>query len=176
MRSQRKPLYETLLKVKEELMLLGFISLLLNVLQGPMGRWCVNPDIMRHLLPCKTPPRDTEHLGDAVFAGATRRLLAGGGDSEDYCMEKGKVSLLSAEAIHQLHIFIFVLAVTHFVLSATTVLLGIVQTRNGQHWETKIQEKDADVSQMIKHVQEFKFIQDHFRGHRKRWKTVGWMV
>jgi hypothetical protein len=94
MRSRRKPLYETLLKVKEELMLLGFISLLLNVLQGPMGRWCVNPDIMRHLLPCKPPPRasrDTEHLGDAVFAGAmggVRRLLAGGDDSEDYCMEK----------------------------------------------------------------------------------------
>ncbi|XP_051216863.1 MLO-like protein 1 [Lolium perenne] len=178
MRSRKKPLYEALLKVKEELMLLGFISLLLNVLQGPMGRWCVNPDIMRHLLPCKPPPRasrKTEHLGDAVFAGARRLLAGGGGDSEGYCMEKGKVPLLSAEAIHQLHIFIFVLAVTHFVLSAITVLLGMAQTRNWRHWETKIQENDADASQMIKHVQEFKFIQDHFRGHRKRWRTVGWM-
>ena len=40
---------------------------------------------------------------------------------------KGKVPILSAEAIHQLHIFIFVLAVTHFLLSAITVLLGIAQ-------------------------------------------------
>jgi mlo protein len=94
MRSRKKPLYEALLKVKEELMLLGFISLLLNVLQGPMGRWCVSPDLMRHLLPCKPPPREshkTEHVGDAVFAGVmggARRLLAGGDDSEGYCMEK----------------------------------------------------------------------------------------
>uniref|UniRef100_A0ACD5YNE9 Uncharacterized protein n=1 Tax=Avena sativa TaxID=4498 RepID=A0ACD5YNE9_AVESA len=178
MRSRKKPLYEALLKVKEELMLLGFISLLLTVFQGPMGRWCVSPDLMRHLLPCKPPPleaSETEHLGGAVFVGA-RRLLAGGGDdSEGYCMEKGKVPLLSAEAIHQLHIFIFVLAVTHFVLSAITVLLGIAQTRNWRNWETKIQETDANAPEMIKHVQEFQFIQDHFRGHRKRWKTVGWM-
>jgi mlo protein len=91
MRSRKKPLYEALLKVKEELMLLGFISLLLNVLQGPMGRWCVNPDLMRHLLPCKPPPRETEHFGDAVSAGVmggVRRLLAGGDDSKGYCMKK----------------------------------------------------------------------------------------
>lgn len=37
---------------------------------------------------------------------------------------QGKVPLLSLEAIHQLHIFIFVLAVTHVVLSLTTVVLG----------------------------------------------------
>jgi mlo protein len=49
---------------------------------------------MRHLLPCKPPPREshkTEHVGDAVFAGVmggARRLLAGGDDSEGYCMEK----------------------------------------------------------------------------------------
>jgi hypothetical protein len=40
---------------------------------------------------------------------------------------QGKVPILSVEAIHQLHIFIFVLAVTHVVLSAVTVILGITQ-------------------------------------------------
>lgn len=40
---------------------------------------------------------------------------------------KGKAPLLSVEAIHQLHIFIFVLALTHVVLSLTTVVLGITQ-------------------------------------------------
>ena len=51
MRSRKKPLYEALLKVKEELMLLGFISLLLTVFQGPMGKLCVSPGTMHHLLP-----------------------------------------------------------------------------------------------------------------------------
>jgi hypothetical protein len=30
--------------------------------------------------------------------------------------------------------------------------------------------------QMFKYVQEFKFIQDHFKGHGKRWKIFGWLV
>lgn len=40
---------------------------------------------------------------------------------------QGKVPLLSLEALEQIHIFIFVLAVTHVALSAFTVLLGLVQ-------------------------------------------------
>uniref|UniRef100_M8BZU1 MLO-like protein n=1 Tax=Aegilops tauschii TaxID=37682 RepID=M8BZU1_AEGTA len=177
-RSRKKPLYEALLKVKEELMLLGFISLLLTVFQGPMGKLCVSPGTMHHLLPCKPPPHKTDHLGGAVFTGVlggARRLLAGGASSDQYCLKKGKVPLLSSEAIHQLHIFIFVLAVTHFLLSAITVLLGIAQTRNWRHWEAKIQEDDGGAPQMIKHVREFKFIQDHFKGHRKRSRIFGWM-
>ncbi|GJN21358.1 hypothetical protein PR202_gb08827 [Eleusine coracana subsp. coracana] len=98
-KDRRKPLYEALLKVKEELMLLGFMSLLLNVLQGAI----------------------------------TQRI----------CIpESGKVPILSVEATHQLHIFIFILAVTHVVLSAITIILGITQTRNWRHWEEKIQLND----------------------------------
>lgn len=37
---------------------------------------------------------------------------------------QGKVPLLSLEALHQLHIFIFVLAITHVIFSALTMLLG----------------------------------------------------
>ena len=40
---------------------------------------------------------------------------------------QGKVPILSTEAIHQLHIFIFALAVTHVVLSAVTLILGVTQ-------------------------------------------------
>ena len=181
MKSPSKLLYEALLKVKEELMLMGFISLLLTVFQGPVGKVCVRQSAMHIMLPCKPPPHPpskTEHLRYAMFTsvmGRGRRLLAGGGTSEDYCLKKGKVSILSAEAIHQLHIFIFVLAVTHFLFSAITVLLGIAQTRNWRHWETKIQINDDSAPQMIKHVQEFKFIEDHFKGHKKRWSIFGWL-
>ncbi|KAI4974298.1 hypothetical protein ZWY2020_047578 [Hordeum vulgare] len=169
--SPKKLLYEVLLKVKEELMLLGFISLLLTVFQDPVGKVCVRQSAMLIMLPCKPPPRPprkTEHLGDTMIngvMGGARRLLAGGGASEDYCLKKGKVPILSAEAIHQLHILIFALAVTHVLFSAITVLLGIAQTRNWRHWETNIHIKDAS---------EFKFIQDHFNGHKKRWKIFGW--
>ena len=37
---------------------------------------------------------------------------------------QGKVPLLSLEALHQLHIFIFVLAITHVIFSVLTMVLG----------------------------------------------------
>jgi len=43
------------------------------------------------------------------------------------CFLQGKVPLLSLEATHQLHIFIFVMAITHVIFSCTTMLLGSVQ-------------------------------------------------
>lgn len=46
---------------------------------------------------------------------------------------QGKVQLLSLEALHQLHIFIFVLAVTHVVFSATTMVLGGARVKFGTY-------------------------------------------
>ena len=42
------------------------------------------------------------------------------------CMQ-GKAPLLSLQALHDLHIFIFVLAVVHVVFSALTILFGSLQ-------------------------------------------------
>ncbi|KAL6899749.1 hypothetical protein ACP4OV_006407 [Aristida adscensionis] len=173
-KGHRKPLYEALLKVKEELMLLGFISLLLTVFQGATQKICIRESAMNHLLPCARPPPVAGARFTGVL-GSTRRLLAGGGANSDYCLKMGKVPILSIEAIHQLHIFIFVLAVTHVVLSAKTIILGITQTRKWKHWEDKIQQNDDSGPQMIKHVKEFKFIRNHFKGHGKRWHIFGWM-
>ena len=78
-----------------ELMLLGFISLMLNVFQGATQKICVQESVMRHLLPCTRPPpraaREAAHYGAAAFTGVlggARRLLAGGGASSDYCLKK----------------------------------------------------------------------------------------
>jgi hypothetical protein len=53
---------------------------------------------------------------------------------------QGKVPILSNEAFHQLHIFIFVLAVTHVVMSATTIILGLTQVlhRESLHYKCMI--------------------------------------
>ncbi|KAG8095091.1 hypothetical protein GUJ93_ZPchr0012g20259 [Zizania palustris] len=52
-RKNQKALFETLLKVKDELMLLGFISLLLTVFQGILRKTCIPPKWTNHLLPCR---------------------------------------------------------------------------------------------------------------------------
>jgi hypothetical protein len=49
------------------------------------------------------------------------------------CFLQGKVPLLSLEATHQLHIFIFVLAITHVIFSVTTMLLGGAQVCSFWH-------------------------------------------
>ena len=74
-----------------ELMLLGFISLLLSVFQGAAQKICVRESIMHHMLPCPLPPRAGAKYGAAAFTGVlggARRLLAGGGAASDYCQRK----------------------------------------------------------------------------------------
>ncbi|XP_047252955.1 MLO-like protein 1 isoform X2 [Capsicum annuum] len=79
-KKNQKPLYEALQKVKEELMLLGFISLLLTVLQGRIVKICVPKDVMMHLLPCSlSESSESEHL---------RRLLAEEVAAGGYCRAK----------------------------------------------------------------------------------------
>ncbi|KAJ7295035.1 hypothetical protein O6H91_Y216900 [Diphasiastrum complanatum] len=66
-KTKRKPLYETLEKMKEELMLLGFISLLLTVTADYVARICVKTSLYnKQPTPCKL----TE-----TTAGHRRKLL-----------------------------------------------------------------------------------------------------
>ena len=45
---------------------------------------------------------------------------------------QGKVSLISTNGVHQLHIFIFVLAVFHISYSVATMALGRLKVSAGQ--------------------------------------------
>ncbi|KAE9451347.1 hypothetical protein C3L33_16748, partial [Rhododendron williamsianum] len=87
----KRSLYEALEKIKEELMLLGFMSLLLTVTQDRIAEICI--------------PRSD------------------------------KVQFVSAYGIHQLHIFIFVLALFHVLYCITTLGLGTLKMRKWKTWE-----------------------------------------
>ncbi|CAL9129077.1 unnamed protein product [Musa acuminata var. zebrina] len=173
-RKNQKPLFDALQKVKEaELMLLGFISLLLTVFQGVIQGICIPEGWSLHMLPCKKEERITKaHFQTAFsaghFGGVGRRLLTGGGSgAAAHCLSKGKVPLLSLEAIHQLHIFIFVLAVTHVAFSALTMLLGGAKIRQWKQWEDSIQKEitgDGAAPKQVTHVNQFQFIRDRFNG------------
>nr|XP_025880424.1 MLO-like protein 13 isoform X2 [Oryza sativa Japonica Group] len=178
---RRRTLYEALLKLKEELMLLGFISLLLVVFQEPIQRICIAESLMGHWLPCRSDGKASSHHGvaaasAAVVSGAgARRLLGEGTAGSGHCSSKGKVPLLSLHAIEQIHIFIFVLAITHVVLSAVTVLLGLLQMRRWRHWENAIKADGDFGPKMINRAQQFKFIQDRYKGFDKVTMVIIWM-
>ncbi|RRT69979.1 hypothetical protein BHM03_00042592 [Ensete ventricosum] len=80
---------------------------------------------------------------------STRRLLRSLSVSQIGCMsklhgfelnslvtpEQGKVPLISTDAIHQLHIFIFVLAVSHVLYCISTMAFGRLKMRRWKAWE-----------------------------------------
>ncbi|RYR49296.1 hypothetical protein Ahy_A07g035720 isoform B [Arachis hypogaea] len=193
----QKPLYEALQKIKEELMLLGFISLLLTVSQNGITKICVPPSVTRHMLPCSLDEKEkvtVEHLlgQDRFhferFFSFPRRLLAEtqGTETEthalaktEFCARKNKVPLLSVEALHHLHIFIFVLAVVHVTFSVLTVIFGGARIRQWKHWEDSIAKQNYETDQVLKRkvvdVQQHDFIKGRFSGFGKDSAIVGWL-
>ncbi|TVU36230.1 hypothetical protein EJB05_18155 [Eragrostis curvula] len=162
----QKALFEALLKVKEELMLLGFISLLLTVFQGMIQRTCIPPEWTNRMLPCQNAkgraelsPSEAHHIAAGVLGLAHRRLLSEGGPGAQHCRKKGKVPLLSLEALH--HEF---------------ELYLVTQIHQWKHWEDEIQ-KDVTGNgpRKVTHVYQFEFIREHFKGIGKDSIVLSWL-
>uniref|UniRef100_A0A6N2KDR8 MLO-like protein n=1 Tax=Salix viminalis TaxID=40686 RepID=A0A6N2KDR8_SALVM len=182
-RKHQKPLFEALQKIKEELMLLGFISLLLTVLQGRINKICISKALSKKMLPCKDETKETtttahfQTFFSFVPGGISRRLLAE--DSSANSCPEGKVPMLSTTALHHLHIFIFVLACVHVVFCALTILFGSAQIRQWKHWEDSISKKEQDPEQAqgpkFTHVRDHDFIKSRYLGFGKNSYILGWV-
>ncbi|KAJ1403833.1 Mlo-related protein [Sesbania bispinosa] len=139
---QKKALLGALGKVKDELMILGFISLLLTFGQSYIVKICVHGKLANKMLPCpyrhkddstdKASSNEEEHHRKLLYY--ERRYLAA--DTTSYkCSKEGHEPLLSVNGLHQLHILIFFLAVVHVLYSAITMLLGRLKIRGWKAWE-----------------------------------------
>ncbi|EPS57163.1 hypothetical protein M569_17658, partial [Genlisea aurea] len=128
-RKKKASLYEALEKIKAELMLMGFISLLLTVGESPLSRICVPRNVGHSWFPCRGKHEDREY--------------------DDPCLERGKVQLVSEYGIHQLHIFVFSLAVVHLLYCIATYGLASLKMRQWKSWEdetktVQFQDQNAD--------------------------------
>ncbi|KAI5683931.1 hypothetical protein M9H77_05159 [Catharanthus roseus] len=129
----KRALYEALEKVKTELMILGFISLILVFSQYYIAKICIPVKVADTMLPCpahNAAKKGEEHRRRLLWY--ERRVLAAG--AQPTCGE-GKVSLISVDGLHQLHILIFFLAVFHVIYSAVTMALGRLKIRGWKEWE-----------------------------------------
>ncbi|XP_076917547.1 MLO-like protein 1 [Bidens hawaiensis] len=156
----RKPLFQAMQKVKEELMLMGFVSLLLSVCQSRIVKICVNENVTQHFLPCSLDEKPSPHT-----------LHENNQTSVGYCALENKVPLLSLEALHHLHIFIFVLAVVHVTFSVLTVVFGGAKISQWKQWESG----SNDIEPKFTYVQEHDFIAKRFMGLGKRSAALGWL-
>ncbi|PHT46589.1 hypothetical protein CQW23_15747 [Capsicum baccatum] len=199
-KKKQKHLYEALQKVKEELMLLGFISLLLTVFQSRIVKICVPHRVVTHLLPCSLSLEGSSHSGSSLGGSPSppevprpsnnsvhyhpgphhqRHLLAAEETPKGYCSHKHKVPLLSLEALHHLHIFIFVLAIVHVTFSVLTIVFGGVKIRQWKSWEDAIVKVDPEsehdqLKPSVTHVHEHDFIRNRFQGIGKQSLVMGW--
>ncbi|XP_062095697.1 MLO-like protein 13 [Humulus lupulus] len=170
LREKQDALFEALQKLKEELMLLGFISLLLTVFQNLISKICIPSHVADDMLPCKRHTSENNHHG--------RRLLSEGGSG--HC-KTGKVQMLSLEALHHLHIFIFVLAVVHVVFCVTTMVLGGAKIRHWKQWEDSIR-KETRASQNLRkdvekmHSQHHREFLQHATAKWRRVAIVSWTL
>ncbi|KAK4741835.1 hypothetical protein SAY87_025423 [Trapa incisa] len=166
-RKRKRALYKAFEKIKSELMLLGFISLLLTVGQGLITNICISEKVGSTWHPCSNKEFQHQKLhrnygyapSDSV--GDRRRLLNVYGSDEgtfrrvlaaaagDKCAAKGKVPFVSAEGIHQLHIFIFVLAVFHVVNCILTMALGRAKMRRWKAWERETRTAEYELHGLL---------------------------
>ncbi|MCL7025477.1 hypothetical protein MKW94_017605 [Papaver nudicaule] len=112
---KRKSLYNALYRIKSELMLFGFLSLLLTVTKDPISKICIPKSSSETFLPCNYDAHE------GVF-------------EEPTCLNKGKVSLISGEGVNQLQILIFILALYHVFSCLLTFSFGQLKVIRYAHW------------------------------------------
>ncbi|KVI02986.1 Mlo-related protein [Cynara cardunculus var. scolymus] len=128
---RKKAMFEALEKVKAELMVLGFISLLLTFSQYYIAKICIPDSIADTMLPCPVrdkPQKDDKEEGShrLLLWYEHRRSLA---EASKSSCKKGEVAIITVDGLHQLHILIFFLAVLHVAYSAVTMALGRLKIR-----------------------------------------------
>ncbi|KAK4804675.1 hypothetical protein SAY86_004492 [Trapa natans] len=184
-KKKKKHMLEALEKLKSELMVLGFISLLLTFGQSYIATVCISEHIADTMLPC--PLRVSRSGHSAAEGGAEKGAGIGGGGGDDHGESEhhrrllwydrrvlaadspskgckpGYAQMISVHGLHQLHIFIFFLAVFHVVYSAITMALGRLKIRGWKEWE---QENDADEGYLndpkrFRLTHETSFVKDH---------------
>ncbi|OAY85344.1 MLO protein [Ananas comosus] len=153
-RRHKKAMSEALEKLKAELMLLGFISLLLTAGQGQISKICIPAKAGNIMLPCKlknATESNTDSRRRLLWYGeeaVRRRMLVS--STADYCSQyKDRVPLISQSGIHQLHIFIFVLAVFHVLYSVVTMALGRAKMKKWKAWELETTSLEYQFSNVI---------------------------
>ncbi|XP_004500844.1 MLO protein homolog 1-like [Cicer arietinum] len=141
-KKHKKAMSEALEKIKAELMLLGFISLLLTFGTKYIAKICIPVKLGDSMLPCKKERVEEDSKDDRrrllSFDDDNlvwRRSLAAAAGGDDYCSNKNEVPLISQSGVHQLHIFIFVLAVFHIFYSVMTMVLARAKMQKWKAWE-----------------------------------------
>ncbi|KAG7584135.1 Mlo-related protein [Arabidopsis suecica] len=166
-KKHKNSLLEALEKIKAELMILGFISLLLTFGETYILKICVSRKAALSMLPCSS--EDTELFQKLAPSSLSRHLLAAG-DISVNC-KQGSEPLITLKGLHQLHILLFFLAVFHVLYSLITMMLSRLKIRGWKKWEQETLSHDYEFSidhSRLRLTHETSFV----REHTSFWTTI----
>jgi mlo protein len=118
-------------KIKDELMLMGFISLILVALEDRLLSICIPMNAVIGV-PCW---HDESHPGLNFTRAHGRRFLLAAEKRDELC-DEGYTKLLDLRAIHHIHILIFCIAVMHILYSCVLIVLSQAKMAMWTGWET----------------------------------------
>ncbi|XP_068667066.1 MLO-like protein 12 [Aristolochia californica] len=147
-RRKRKYLNQAFQNIRAELMLLGFLSLLLTVARQPISKICIPKSMSDSFRPCENTTLPASFL------------------EESTCQRQGKISLISSTGINELQFLIFILAVFHVLSCILTMGLGIAKMNRWESWEEETRTLDYQFSndpRRFKLAKQTSFAKRHLR-------------
>ncbi|XVF45227.1 hypothetical protein PTKIN_Ptkin02bG0188300 [Pterospermum kingtungense] len=139
-KTRRKALFASLEKIKEELMLLGLISLLLAQWARGISEICVNSSLFTsRFYTCSEIEYNKNVLFESTSSSPNETTIPPKGlntRSLHQCGE-GREPFVSLEGLEQLHRFLFVLGITHVLYSCLAVGLAMSKIYSWRKWENQ---------------------------------------
>ncbi|KAK8626838.1 hypothetical protein V6N13_134468 [Hibiscus sabdariffa] len=141
-KTRRKALFASLEKIKEELMLLGLISLLLAQWARSISEICVDSSIFSsRFYTCSEMDYDGNKNmlleSTASFPNETVIPPKGLHTVTPHQCGEGREPFVSFEGLEQLHRFLFVLGITHVLYSCLAVGLAMSKIYSWRKWENQ---------------------------------------
>ncbi|XP_028123538.1 MLO-like protein 4 [Camellia sinensis] len=182
-KTRRKALFASLEKIKEELMLLGLISLMLGQWAGWISQICVNSSLFSsrfYLCSEEDYGKNEKILLTKSFSSLNESDIPPGVNypSSHQCGE-GHEPFVSYEGLEQLHRFLFVLGVTHVLYSCVVVGLAMSKIYSWRKWENEAcLALDANLQAKVNKVmkRQSTFVLHHASHPWSRSRVLIWML
>ncbi|KAL9669973.1 hypothetical protein QQ045_007523 [Rhodiola kirilowii] len=176
-KTRRKALAASLEKMKEELMLLGLISLLLGQWARSISQICVNSSLFtsRFFICSEEDFGTAEHilLRESSLSNDSVNPPRGINYVPNHQCGQGREPFVSHEGLEQLHRFLFVLGITHVLYSCLAVALAMSKIYSWRKWEDQVC-LQAKINKVMKRQTTFVF---HHTSHPwSRNQALHWML
>ncbi|XP_021824591.1 MLO-like protein 4 isoform X1 [Prunus avium] len=179
-KTRRKALFASLEKIKEELMLLGLISLLLAQSARWISEICVNSSLFTsQFYICSERDYSTKENAMLESSSPNKTEIPRGLNSFSHQCGEGHEPFVSYEGLEQLHRFLFVLGITHVLYSCLAVALAMSKIYSWRKWEN-LAELVADANLQAKKnkvmTRQSTFIFHHTSHPWSRNRLLIWML